>query len=394
MLCLGLMSGTSMDGVDAALIETDAELDVTVIAIHSFAYPVYFQRLLKDTEKQCAKHNGDLKKLAGHFNSSDTMHAAFENDFSMPLNFNNLIRASAVYHLNACKQLISLNNIDPNKIDAVAYHGQTLFHNPSEKITVQIADAQHLADELKLTTVYDFRTEDVSLGGQGAPLVPVYHRVLARQKDLIPCAILNLGGIANITAINGDSINDICGFDIGPANTLLDRYLRQKTGGKIKMDTGGKLALAGKVVQKLLRILVNDKSIVSFQNKSAPKSLDSYDFTLSEDFFEDCYFIEDVCATLVEFTVTLIANEINRLNFKVKNLIVCGGGAYNNAMLQQLAKHVETVKTAADLNWNIDSIEAECMAYLAARRLQNRHTNYPHLTGLSHAISAGKIITA
>ena len=358
-----------MDGVDAAVIETDAEQNVKTIASHIIHYPDDFQKNLKQAENECAIAKGNIKQIQ---------------------NIKALTHESANYHLKACKELIAKAKIDAKQIAAIGYHGQTFYHDPKNKITVQVGDAAYLAAQSNITTVFDFRSQDVELGGQGAPIVPIYHHALVIKYKLTPCIILNLGGIANISIIPDDSPNNILGFDIGPANTLIDRYLRKKSNGKIKMDEGGKLALAGDPQHELINLLYEKIKLYHFQ--AAPKSLDSHDFSLPNIFYDEKYSAEDITASLVNFSIQLIVAEINKLKTPIKNIIVCGGGAHNQAMLNKLREHFDTVKTATDLNWNIDTIEAECMAYLAARRLMKKNTNYPNITGLKKPISAGKII--
>lgn len=231
---IGLMSGTSMDGIDAALISTDGQQAIHEITHLSMQYPKPFHILLKACEYSAQRHQGDLALMEQQF-SHDLNTYLLEalklnpTDISellqnQPVQLNDIIRQSTQYHADVVNSLLEKSPNYLSKIDVIGYHGQTLYHNPAAKRTLQIGDGQLLANLTNINAVNQFRLADVNAGGQGAPLAPMYHRALALRDQHIPLAIVNCGGIANVTFILGEAENDLIGFDTGPGNVLLDQY--------------------------------------------------------------------------------------------------------------------------------------------------------------------------
>lgn len=403
MLFVGLMSGTSMDGVDVALIETDGEHHINTLAGSSIPYPPDFHHLLKFAEEIAHDLSGDLILLEKQFTEilrkliDSTAYLEIESffieTFQMPLNFKNLVKASAHYHILATQILLHQAKISPEKITAIGYHGQTLFHDPGRRITLQVADADQLAQTLRCPIIYDFRSQDVALGGQGAPLAPIYHRALVLRDRLCPAAVVNIGGVANVSLVTSHDLDDMIGFDTGPGNALVDQYLKKISHGKLLMDKDGEISARGKRIEPIFQAVFSAPKALHYRDIKGAKSLDVNDFTLPDMVFDPSYSREDVAYTLLDVTASLIIEAIS--NKAIKDIILCGGGAHNPTLVKLIqAKTAAEVKLAADIPWHNDTLEAELMAYLAARRLKNLPTSLPNITGVPMAISGGRMCEA
>lgn len=376
MKALGLMSGTSMDGIDAALIETDGEQRIQRIQQQSLRYPSTFMHQLKAMEYAMNQVGGDEALCQQQFSTlcQDYAHAQhIELDIA---DYDNVIQQSTDYHA----QLIA----HFSDYDLIAYHGQTIFHEPQHK-SLQIGDPQKLANQFHCQVITQFRQADINAGGQGAPLAPIYHQALSQSFES-PIAIVNCGGIANITVID----DDIMGFDTGPGNVLIDRYIRQHT--QHAFDKDGQFGLKGKLQPKLLDALFQKSCRRDFFKLPPPKSLDSYDFHL----IEECkaYDFNDVCHTLEIFTAKTMALPFNALNLPMPKVMICAGGGFKNpvifnALTDEFPK--TQFKLASEL-WQDDFIEAELMAYLGVRRLKELPITFPKTTGVSQPLIGGEII--
>ncbi len=362
MRVIGLMSGTSMDGVDIALLETDGE------AIHAFGPTGY--RPYADDERAAIR-----AALAVAPGLSDR-HARPE-----PMRVAEV--AVTDTHEEAIRAFLDDHAIDPGDIDAIGFHGQTVFHAPDRALTVQIGDGAALADRLGMTVVHDFRAEDMRRGGQGAPLVPIYHRALAGHAGLAaPLAIVNIGGVANVTILRGDG--DPIAFDTGPGNALIDDWVERHTGARF--DEGGALARSGRVdAARLAALLSHD-----FFSKPYPKSLDRNDFELSH---LDGLSVPDGAATLVAFTAESLARSLDMVAPDgVGTVVIAGGGARNPAIVASLADRVAArVVTMDDIGLSADAVEAQAFAYLAARRLRDLPATFPTTTGVAAPVIGGEI---
>lgn len=247
MLSIGLMSGTSMDGIDAALLETDGLQDIKMLGFISLAYDESFKLLLKATEYAIRKYSGDIDQVNSHFQASLHEYFVHELHLSPPstvlsTTLDKVIQQSTHLHGLAVNQLLSENGYAPDQIDILGYHGQTMLHQPHKNISIIIGDGKALANQTRIAVINDFRRRDVAAGGQGAPFAPLYHYALALRDNKIPIAVINCGGIANITLIPSRDPSDIIAFDTGPGNGLIDRIIRQRTSGKENMDTDGHYA--------------------------------------------------------------------------------------------------------------------------------------------------------
>lgn len=380
MLTIGLMSGTSMDGIDAALIETDGENVVKELAGVSLDYSTHFKVQLKEIESAVRKYSGDISAVKKH---------------STDITFDAVVKQSTQLHIEAVKKLLEKINHSADRIDVIGYHGQTLFHQPTNKITIQVGDGQLLADQTNIKVVNDFRSRDVLAGGQGAPLAPLYHQALAIRDQKIPVAIVNCGGIANVTIITGETTDDIVGFDTGPGNGLIDRYIKLKTSHQEHMDFDGKYGSKGKINNTAFEKLY--QKLNPFLNLKPPKSLDIGDFELTSELSQ--LSIEDACATLEAFTADTIVKSIDHIATEIPKLWVLAGGGWNNPVIySELKKRLQNklgtdieVKLADEIGWNSKYMEAQLFAYLAVRCLQNKPITFPSTTQAPHPLTGGKI---
>ncbi len=345
---IGLMSGTAMDGIDGALIETDG-------------YD-YIQRLGFSS----CDHDDDLRtQLRAQLNKHN-----FDTDVE---------RKFTLAQLPIIQQLLDQCSLSFNDIDAIGFHGQTTHHDPDNGITVQMGDGQLLANETGADVVYDFRTNDMKNGGQGAPLIPVYHRALLQNANVeLPIAILNLGGVGNVTWVSND---EMVAFDTGPANAMIDDWVGQHTSQKF--DKGGEIASRGMADENVLKQFVS----LPYFDKSYPKSLDRNDF---QNILVEDLPVEDGAATLTEMTVQSVAKGIDLCPSKPNAIYVTGGGRHNDYMMKRFADVMELpIHSVDDLGWNGDAMEAEGFAYMAVRSLLNEPISFPKTTGCAQAVTGG-----
>jgi anhydro-N-acetylmuramic acid kinase len=360
---IGTMSGTSMDGVDVALLDTDGEGRVLF-------GPTGF-RPYTDPERAILR-----AALAEGPGIVDRTHRS-------PV----LAAAEAlvtVAHAEAVERFMVAHGLAPEGIDAVGLHGQTVIHKPGERLTVQIGDGAGLARRLGVTVVHDFRAADVAAGGQGAPLVPVFHQALVRAADLPrPVAVLNVGGVSNITYVDGDDPPIAC--DVGPGNALIDDFMLERTG--VPVDQDGRMAGLGRVHNQALAHWLD----LPFFREKPPKSLDRNAFERSG---VASLSTEDGAATLTAFTARAIAEVLHHLPKAPELWIVCGGGAFNPTFLRFLEQAVgRRVVTADTVGWNAAMMEAQAFAYLAVRALAGLPLTYPTTTGVREATTGGVVVT-
>lgn len=354
MLSIGLMSGTSADGIDVSLIKTDGELDIQLIADHHLSYENKFRNELKD----------------------------FMRKPSFP--WFQLEQKLTVLHAQAVNELLVKTNLKPEQIDIVGFHGQTVFHDPAQGITWQMGEPNLLAKLIKINVVADFRRRDIAYGGQGAPLVPIFHRALMKTLEK-PLIVLNIGGVANLTFI-GDN-NELIAFDTGPGNALIDD-LAFRLFNK-QFDDKGELASKGKVDQDLVDEFLNDK----YFSLKAPKSLDRNHFSYMLDRVSHLESKYDQLATITYLTVAAIQHAISydlKLQF-VKNIFVCGGGVKNFKLMDSLrALYKQTnIETIDSIGFKSDFIESQAFAYLAVRYLKKLPSSFPTTTATSRELTAG-----
>lgn len=413
---IGLMSGTSMDGIDAVIIDTDGKYLTNSIAGLTIDYDQNFQMLLKSAEYSIKTSEGDLKKANKNYSKNLRIYLSYiyeenyinkiiENlsnylyqDFNKKIKLQDIIKHSTILHANIVDQLLKENNLKAKDIDLIGYHGQAFYHKPNKKISLVLGDGQLLANLTKITVINDFRSNDVKNGGQGAPFAPLYHQALAIKSNYYPVAIVNCGGISNITLITGPSEEEVIGFDTGPGNVLIDQYIRIATLNEESMDKNGKYGLRGNVNYIVLQNL-KDKALIidnkNFLTSLPPKSLDSGDCKLIEELKD--LSLEDACATLEFFTASTILESLKLVKTKPPLKWVLSGGGWKNPVITNKLKYLLTnfvdknieVNMADAIGWNSQFMEAEIFAYLAVRTLNKLPISTPQTTNVSHPCLGG-----
>jgi anhydro-N-acetylmuramic acid kinase len=364
LTAIGLMSGTSMDGIDVALVSTDGEALVERGPGASYSYDSAFRARLLDA----------LQAVR-----------AIRNRTDRPGDLAALDREIAERHANAIGRFLAANAIAPERIDIIGFHGQTMLHRPRQALTVQIGDAQRLADLTGIAVIHDLRANDMAHGGQGAPLVPAWHAALGRNlppalRRAGPVGFVNIGGIANVTWIGGDGA--ILAFDTGPGNALIDQWMTAKAG--LPFDEGGNIALQGRVIAEIAARYLDE----SFFQKPPPKSLDRNDFPPLD---PAAARLRDGARTLAHVTAAAIAKARDFMPAPPAVWILCGGGRSNRAIVAELAAMVgeRHVALAEEAGLNGDAMEAEAWAYLAVRSLRRLPITWPATTGVREPASGG-----
>jgi anhydro-N-acetylmuramic acid kinase len=359
MTAIGLMSGTSMDGIDLALIETDGQAKVGMGPSWSLSYAAHHREVLR--------------------RALDDATAMTQRDQRPGV----LAQAEALVtaaHALVVSEFMSEQMIPLSDIDVIGFHGQTVLHRPAQRLTVQIGDGFALARTLRIPVVHDMRAADVAAGGQGAPLVPVFHQALVRSAGLDgPVAVLNLGGVGNLTYIDGDA--PPIAFDTGPANALIDDEMLDRFA--LAYDEDGAVAASGQVDQKALAQMMAHP----FFTQAWPKSLDRNAFSR-----EPVMFLEspEAIATLTAFTAESIRAAEALLPAAPKLWVICGGGAANGTLREMIAQRVRgEVVTSDELGWSSRLMEARAFAYLAVRSLKGLPLTFPTTTGCPAPMTGG-----
>ena len=368
---LGLMSGTSMDGVDASIIQTDGKSEYKVILDKYFEYPksIYNDLTILRNKIKISK---DLKKLQKQIKS-------IEKDIT-------------IFHAESVEKILKKTRLN---IDFIGFHGQTIFHNSKEKITKQLGDGKLLSKLTKKKVVYDFRQNDLENGGEGAPLTPIFHKLIIEQKKIkSPVIIINLGGIANYTLIWQDKKippqNHLLSADTGPGNCLIDQWIRKKI--NMPYDKKGKIAKLGNINKKIIAKLLKTHPV--------KKSYDIKDFNLT---LLKKLSLEDGAATLTEYTAdSLIGNILGFLEdvqwCKTINILLCGGGRKNNFLVSIIKKKTaiskthRLVKLIDSLGIDGDFVESQAFGYLAIRSYLKLPISFPETTGCNKASTGGVIV--
>jgi anhydro-N-acetylmuramic acid kinase len=347
---IGLMSGTSLDGIDVAMIQTDGRDRVNSGRALTLPYPQEFRERLRAVlggEGPVGEVEEELTRL----------------------------HAEAVEHF-LCEN-------PRTEVDLVGFHGHTILHRPAERRTWQIGDGALLARRLGLDVVADFRSADVAAGGQGAPLAPLYHAALAAALPK-PIAVLNIGGVANVTWIGGPE--EILAFDTGPGNALVDDWVRRHTGAAADLD--GALSRAGAVSAAHVENFLTNP----FFDRPPPKSLDRDDF---REALPTGLSLEDGAATLTEMTAAAIAAGTRHFPAPVARWLVTGGGRHNPALMEALGRcfHL-AVGSVEAVGWHGDALEAQAFAYLAVRSVLGLPLSLPSTTGVPHPTCGGYLFKA
>jgi len=356
MLAIGLMSGTSRDGIDAALIETDGEGANKAVCFHAMPYAEGFRiRLAEACRRAMAMDKPGFEPL---------LHSVEEELTEL--------------HVEAVSDLLARSGHIAEDISIIGFHGHTVAHRPEWRWTWQIGDGAALAGAFGIPVVGDLRSADVAAGGQGAPLLPVYHRALAHDLPK-PVAILNLGGVANITAIGADG--DIIAFDTGMASGLIDNWMQTHSGRSF--DENGAAAASGKVDQTLLDQMLADPWFAL----PPPKSIDREAFAIEA---VRHLSLEDGAATLTAFTAKAVARGLDHLPQRPAQIYVAGGGRHNATLMAMLAGYTgASVRSVDDLGWDGDALEAQGFAYMAVRHLKGLPISFPGTTGAPQPMTGG-----
>jgi anhydro-N-acetylmuramic acid kinase len=350
---IGVISGTSMDGIDVALIRSDADARVEPGPGATFNYPDDVGQALRDViahpERACAP----LKDLE---------------------------RAVTDAHVEAVRSFLAKFAIDPSEIALVGLHGQTILHRPRERFTRQLCDGARAAQILGIDVVNDFRAADVAAGGEGAPLVPLYHAAISAGLER-PLTLLNWGGVGNVTYLGRDGA--IAAFDTGPANALIDDFLSRRRG--VSFDAGGALAASGKVDRAMVHAFLEDP----YFDRPPPKSLDRNHFHATAravDALSDA----DGAATLAAFTIEATAASVRHFPEAPARWVVCGGGRRNLSLMRALGERLNVkVEPIEAIGYDGDVIEAQCFAYLALRSRRGWPLSLPTTTGAPAPLTGG-----
>ena len=348
---IGLMSGTSMDGVDAAIITTDGERQLEP-GIH---LTLPYERAFRERLRDLIAGKGDV----------DTV----EEELT-------------TYHSRAVTVLLRSAGMKAQEISLIGFHGHTILHNPDDGHTWQIGNGAKLARDTGIDVVHDLRSAEVAAGGQGAPLAPVYHRALINRM-VRPLAVLNIGGVANLTWVGGGD-NDLMGFDTGPGNALIDDWIMRHTGEPFDRD--GAIAGCGRASPvKLAKLMTHP-----YFEQKPPKSLDRDDFVGAATEILQGLSLEDGAALLTAFTIQSIAQSVTHLPLPPMQWVVVGGGRHNQAIMGGLRVRMDAeIISGDDVGWSGDAVEAQAFGYMAVRSRLGLPISYPGTTGVPQAMSGG-----
>ncbi len=359
---LGLMSGTSGDGVDSSIVQSDGDIEYKVILDKYFKYS---QDIYENIHFLKNKINTsiDLKNLSKEIDS--------------------LEKEITIFHAKAANKIIKEFK---SNIDFIGFHGQTVYHNAKEKISKQLGDGKLLSRLTKKTVIYDFRQNDLKNDGQGAPLTAKFHKLLAyKHKFKTPLTFLNIGGVTNLTHI--DHLNNMSAWDVGPGNCLIDQWIRLNS--KNRYDQDGKIARSGKINKIVLNSALKNYSQIN-SSGDRPKSYDVKDFDLS---FVRGLSLEDGAATLTEYTSKILTTRLINTLVGEKSIVITGGGRKNKFLIKSIREKMKVpVLLIDDYGLDGDFIESQAFAYLAIRSYLKLPISYPETTGVSKPCTGGVII--
>ena len=351
---IGLMTGTSMDGIDISLVQTNGISLKRLNENYFYQYSISTKKELINILKQDLSYNLKRKKFLDEF----------------------------VTH----EHYLALKDLDiVKKCDLIGFHGQTIYHNPENQTSIQLGSPKQLSKMLNKDVIFDFRSNDLALGGQGAPLAPIYHKFIIEKLDLeLPSCVLNIGGISNLTYWDG---KNLVGFDTGPGNALMDDYSMQTLNKSF--DKNGTFASKGSPIEGEVTKFLQQ----NFFKKAPPKSLDRNSFISSyKKLIRKKFSSHDIMATLLEYTSESIMFSVCRLPNKVKNIIITGGGYKNLYLMKKLREKLKiNILDEKDLKLEFDYIEAELIAYLSARSVYKLPITFPSTTGVRKPSTGGKL---
>ena len=364
---LGLMSGTSGDGVDASVINSDGKSHYEVLIDKYFQYPDEISQNIHNLKRKINKIE-DIKKFANEIID--------------------LERKITLFHSNVVSICTKKNDFE---IDLIGFHGQTILHRPKDKFSKQLGDGKLLSQLSKMKVVYDFRQNDLASGGDGAPLSPIFHLLFAQVKKIkLPICILNIGGISNLTFIKDLNEKNLKSKDIGPGNCLIDEWIRRNKKGNF--DNNGQFAGSGTTNQ-----LVLNQALEDFKN-IPKKNINSYDVNDFEINFLRGLSLEDGASTITDFTSNIIAdnlsNEISKSKINISKVILCGGGRKNKTLIERIKTFSSKIifETTEDHDSDGDFIESQAFAYLAIRSFLNLPISFPNTTGCKSPSEGGILV--
>ena len=359
---LGLMSGTSADGVDASIIQSNGDTKYKVILDKYFKYDQNIYESIHNLKEKINDSN-DLNNLSKKIQVIE--------------------KKITLFHAYVVNEIIKESKLS---IDFVGFHGQTIFHNAKEKISKQLGDGKLLSKLTKKTVIYDFRQNDLKNGGHGAPLTPIFHKLLKTKFKFKEVTFVNIGGIVNTTTLWND--NNMSGTDIGPGMCLIDRWVRQES--KKNFDKSGIIAKSGKVNKIALNQLL--ENFYEKENILGTGSIKSFDTKYFDFSFIKGISLKDGTATLTEFTARIIIFALKATNHNKKKIILCGGGRKNNFLVKKLKEEKYVIKLIDEYGVDGDFIESQAFAYLAIRSYLNLPISFPSTTGVSKPCTGGIII--
>ena len=360
---IGLMSGTSSDGIDASILKSDGENEVNFVGNEFLPY-----------EKSIRLKLRHLKEKINLIIDLDKHKLEIES----------LEREITLLHAKIVNVIIKKYEIEKSDINLIGFHGHTIFHNFKEKKTKQIGDGRLLSQLTELNVINNFREADIKNGGQGAPLVPIFHKLLQIKFNLkVPLVFINIGGISNITYLGK---KEIVSYDTGPGNFLIDKILQIKSKNKIQFDKNGLIAFTGTVDKNILNSYLSDP----YFDLLPPKSLDVNDFSLS---LLRGLSLEASVSTLSELTSVTIVNALNFFNLKPNEIILCGGGRKNKYIFDRIKKLSNILTNNID-KYEIegDFIESQAFAYLAIRSLLKKPISFTNTTNVKKSCTGGDLV--
>ena len=359
------MSGTSGDGVDASIINSDGQN----------AYNVLTNKYVKYSEEL----SGNIHKLKNKINNLDDIK-------NLNIEINELERDITIFHSKVVIDILRNRGLNP---DFIGFHGQTILHNPTDKFSIQLGDGKLLSQLIRKKVIYNFRQNDIKNGGEGAPLTPIFHQIIVKQNKIdMPVCILNIGGISNLTLIKDNSNNGIISKDLGPGNCLIDEWIRRNNKGNY--DVNGEIAMSGKTNDLIL-----NQALDNFDNRPNKDKLsfDTNDFEIN---FLRGLSLEDGAATLTDLTANIIVSSL--VNFlkdnknKVFKILLCGGGRKNKTLINKIkSMSYENFNYEQIDKYGIDGdfIESQAFAFLAVRSHLNLPISFPLTTGCNSPSSGG-----
>ena len=359
---LGLMSGTSGDGVDVSIIQSDGDTGYKVISDKYFKYTQNIYNNIHSLKEEI-NDSKDLMNLSKKIQL--------------------LEKEVTLFHVNVVNEIVEESKLH---IDLVGFHGQTIFHNAKEKISKQLGDGKLLATQTKKTVIYDFRQNDIKNGGHGAPLTPVFHKLLKKNFKIKNVIFVNIGGIVNITTLLNE--DNMTGTDIGPGMCLIDRWIRIKS--KKNYDKDGIKAKSGKVDKIVLDKLL--KNFYEKENISSTGLIQSFDTKYFDFSFVKDLSLEDGAATLTEFTARIITSALKATDRNKETIILCGGGRKNNFLTKRLKEENRAIKLIDEYGVDGDFVESQAFAYLAIRSYLKLPISFPSTTGVSKPCTGGVVV--